>query len=132
MTLCGDRRATAGGFLRFCGVRAIFCGDRRGQNWIFFAGIVRALAVAPCEFVLVLGKPSAEIVRVEALLLWRRAVLLIAKWPFEVVVCAPALAIPRSRVRFPPGPRQLQLATFKDESSRRSTLSQLRLENRNF
>ena len=47
-----------------------------------------------------LGEPSAEIVRVEALSLWRRAILLLA---------TPAFAIPRSRVRFPPGPRQLRL-----------------------
>ena len=32
-----------------------------------------------------LGEPSAEIVRVEALSLWRRAILLLAKWPLEVV-----------------------------------------------
>ena len=31
-----------------------------------------------------LGEPSAEIVRVEALSLWRRAILLLAKWPLEV------------------------------------------------
>ena len=32
-----------------------------------------------------LGEPSAEIVRVEALSLWRCAILLLAKWPLEVV-----------------------------------------------
>ena len=32
-----------------------------------------------------LGEPSAEIVRVKALSLWRRAFLLLAKWPLEVV-----------------------------------------------
>ena len=126
------------------------CGDRACRS---------ALAVAPCEFVLTLanplrrscvskrsrcdavricldlGEPSAEILRVEALSLWRRANLSWARWtlcgdracrsalavaPCDflardtafgscLVVCAPAFAIPRSRVRFPPGPRQLRL-----------------------
>ena len=37
------------------------------------------------RILLSLGEPSAEIVRVEALSLWRRAILLFAKWPLEVV-----------------------------------------------
>ena len=57
-----------------------------------------------CVFFCGARATPAEIVRVEALSLWRRAILLLAKW-----VCAPAFAIPRSRVRFPPGPRQLRL-----------------------
>ena len=48
----------------------VVCGDRRGRS------------VRVC---LSLGEPSAEIVRVEALSLWRRAILLPAKWPLEVV-----------------------------------------------
>ena len=128
--------------------------------------------------------PSAEIVRVEALSLWRRANLswsrrtlcgdcacrsALAVAPCNIlareaafgsclVVCAPAFAIPRSRVRLPPGPRQLRLenrsisqllstnvvrgecscssgwkiVTFKYRRSVRSVLPQLRLENRNF
>ena len=37
------------------------------------------------RILLSLGEPSAEIVRVEVLSLWRRAILLLAKWPLEVV-----------------------------------------------
>ena len=44
--------------------RRTLCGDRACRS---------ALAVAPCEYCLALGEPSAEIVRVEALSLWRRA-----------------------------------------------------------
>ena len=57
-----------------------------------------------------LGEPSEEIVRVEALSLWRRAILLLAKWPLEAVSWfARLLSQSRGRVRFPPGPRQLRL-----------------------
>ena len=155
--------------------RRTLCGDPACRS---------ALAVAPCEFILSaanplrrscvskrsrcgavricldLGEPSAEILRVEALSLWRRAnlswsrralcgdracrialavapcasvlspmnplrrscvcrsSLAVAPCDFLaretafgscLVVCAPAFAIPRSRVRFPPGPRQLRL-----------------------
>ena len=154
--------------------RRTLCGDRARRS---------ALAVAPCEFVLSaanplrrscvskrsrcgavricldLGEPSAEILRVEALSLWCRANLswsrralcgdracriALAVAPCTsvlspmnplrrscvskrsrcgavrfscsrnglwscLVVCAPAFAIPRSRVRFPPGLRQLRL-----------------------
>ena len=94
------------------------------------AGIVRVEA-APCEFV---ARERA----------FGRC----------LVARAPAFAIPRSRVRFPPGPRQLRLksqrlstnvvrgacscspgwkiATFKYRRSTRSVLPQLRLKNRNF
>ena len=86
-----------------------------------------ALAVAPCNFV------AREMAFGSCL-----------------VARAPAFAIPRSRVRFPSGPRQLRLlstnvvrgacscssgwkfATFKYRRSMRSVLPQLRLENRNF
>ena len=151
--------------------RRTLCGDPACRS---------ALAVAPCEFILSaanplrrscvskrsrcgavricldLGEPSAEILRVEALSLWRRANL---SWSrralcgdracriaLAVAPCASVLspmnplrrscvskrsrcgavrfscsrnglwklsrgafAIPRSRVRFPPGPRQLRL-----------------------
>ena len=57
-----------------------------------------------------LGEPSAETVRVEALSLWRCAIFLLAKRPLEVVSWfARLLSQSRSRVRFPPGPRQLRL-----------------------
>ena len=72
-------------FNDFCGPRASLCGDRARPS---------ALAVAPCEFVLVSANP-AEIVRVEALC--------------NFLARETAFAIPRSRVRFPPGPRQLRL-----------------------
>ena len=80
-------------FYDVCGPRATLCGDRARRS---------ALAVAPCEFSL--GEPSAEIVRVAALSLWRHAIFLLAKRPLEVV------------------------SWF----ARLSVLLQLRLENRNF
>ena len=75
-------------------------------------GPLRRSCVSKCSrcgaarILLSLGEPSAEIVRVEALSLWRRAVLLLAKWPLEDVSWFARL---QSRVRFPPGPRQLRL-----------------------
>ena len=50
-------------------------------------------------------EPSAGIVRVDALSLWRRASLLLAKWPLEVVSWfARLLSQSRGRgFRFPPG-----------------------------
>ena len=145
-TLCGDRRGrgakTRGFFAFFCSARATLW-DRACRS---------ALAMAPCDFV------AREVAFGSCL-----------------VVCAPAFAIPQSRVRFPPGPRQLRLenrsfqvqtsyaerapaapagkaqllstdvvcgacshssgwkiATSKYKRSTRSTLPQLRLENRNF
>ena len=58
-----------------------------------------------------LGEPSAEIVRVAALSLWRRAIFLLANWPLEVVSWF-ARQLSQSRGRgfdSPPGPRQLRL-----------------------
>ena len=89
------------------------------------------------RILLSLGEPSAEIVRVEALSLWRRAILLLAKWPLEVVSWfARLLSQSRGRgfdsplVRASSG---LKIAAFKyTRSSVRSVLPQLRLENRNF
>ena len=83
-----------------------------------------------------LGEASAEIVRVEALLLWRRAILLLAKWPLEVVSWFARL-LSQSRVRgfdspLVRGSSSWKIATLECESSRRSTLSQFCLEKRNF
>ena len=104
-------------FAFFCGARAALCGDRRELEVFGVFGI-------PDE-------PSAEIVRVEALSLWRRAILAFGSC---LVVCAPAFAIPRLRVRFPlvRGSSGLKIAAFQYNRSTRSVLMQLRLENRNF
>ena len=88
-------------FCVFCGARATLCGDRRGRGAkarVFFLRFLRCprdplqrLRVSKrsrCGAVRIrvsLDEPSAEIVRVEALSLWRRAILLLAKWPLEVV-----------------------------------------------
>ena len=58
-----------GTFYDFCGARATLCGDRARQS---------ALAVAPCEFVLVSANPLRR-------LCVRRAIFLLAKRPLEVV-----------------------------------------------
>ena len=103
-----------------------------------------------------LGEPSAEIVRVEALSLWRRAIFLLAKRPLEVVSWfARLLSQSRGRgfdsplVRGSSGLKiaackykrstrsvllqlRLKIVTFKYRRSARSVLPQLRLENRNF
>ena len=124
-------------FYDFCGTRATLCGDSRGRGsktvdffardplrrfaWSRFkdcglftisacrarpSAEIRVVEVQNCGLFTISAahaRPSAQIVRVEAL-------SLLAKRPLEVVlVCAPAFAIPRSRVRFPPGPRQLRL-----------------------
>ena len=82
------------------------------------------------------ARPSAGIVRVEALSLWRRAYLLLAKWPLEVVSWLARL-ISQSRGRgfdspLVRGSSGFKIATFKYRRSMRSVLPQLRLENRNF
>ena len=83
-----------------------------------------------------LGEPSAEIVRVEALSLWRRAIFLLAKRPLEVVSWfARLLSQSRGRGFDSPlvrGSSGLKIAAFKYKRSTRSVLLQLRLENRNF
>ena len=74
-TLCGDRRgrgAKTADLLRFCGARM-----NPLRRSCVSSGAVRIRFS--------LGEPSAEIVRVEALSLWRRAILSLAKWPLEVV-----------------------------------------------
>ena len=81
-------------------------------------------------------EPSAEIVRVEALSLWRRAIFLLAKRLLEVVSwCARLLSQsrgPRFDSPLVRGSSGLRIATFKYKRSARSVLLQLRLENRNF
>ena len=80
-----------------------------------------------------LGEPSAEIVCVEALSLWRRAIFLLAKQPLEVV--SRLLSQSRGRGFDSPlvrGSSGLKIAAFKYKRSTRSVLLQLRLENRNF
>ena len=83
-----------------------------------------------------LGEPSAEIVRVEALSLWRRAIFLLAERPLEVVSWfARLLSQSRGRGFDSPlvrGSSGLKIAAFKYKRSTRSVLLQLRLENRNF
>ena len=110
-------------FYDVCGARAILCGDRVRPS---------ALAVAPCEFVL-LGEPSAEIVRVEALSLRVRSFLL-AKRSLEVVLWFARL-LSQSHGRgldFPlvRGSSGTKIAASKYKRSTRSVLPQLRLENR--
>ena len=133
-TLCGDVQKLRT-FYDFCKPRATLCGDRARRS---------ALAVAPCEFVLVSANPLR---RLRALAVAPRNILA-RETAFGscLVVCAFAFAIPRARVRSPPGPRQLlkiaafkykrstgwKIATFKYRRSARSVLPQLRLENRNF
>ena len=115
-TLCGDRRCQSGllrffagtgvvevqkleGFLRFFCFCFFFCprcprdplrrscvSKRSRRTLCGDRACGSALAVAPCDFV------AREMAFGSCL-----------------VVCAPAFAIPRSRVRFPPGPRQLRL-----------------------
>ena len=81
-----------------------------------------------------LGEPSAEIVRVEALSLWRRAIFLLAKRPLEVVSWfARLLSQSRGRGFDSPlvrGSSGLKIAAFKYKCSTRSVLLQLGLENR--
>ena len=121
-----------GVFLRFCRcARDPLRGSAwsRCKNSSFFAFLtfpdepsagIGVVEVQKFEVFCVLtfpDEPSAEIVRVEALSLWRGAkfFLVSANLAREMafgsclVVCAPAFAIPRSRARFPPGPRQLRL-----------------------
>ena len=138
---CGPRRGSKTvGFLRFPRSRATFCGDRARRS---------ALAVAPCEFVLVSANP------LEALSLWRRAIFLLASlWKLSRGLRAcfrnPAVAgsIPPWSTAAPAGKSQLlsknvvrgacscssgwKIATFKCRRSMRSVLPQLRLKNRNF
>ena len=83
-----------------------------------------------------LGEPSAEILRVEALSLWRRAIFLLAKRPLEVVSWFARLLSQSRGLGFDSplvrGSSGLKIAAFKCKRSTRSVLLQLRLANRNF
>ena len=117
-------------FCDFCGPRATLCGDSRGrgsksEDFLRFLRSARDPLRRSCaskrsgcgavRICLSLGEPSAEIVRVEALSLWRRALFLLAKRPLEVVSWFARLLSQSRGCGFdsPPGPR-------------------LRLENRSF
>ena len=138
-------------FYDFCGPRTTFCGDSRGrgsktEDFLRFLRSARDPLRRSCaskrsrcgavRICLSLGEPSAENVRVEALLLRRRAFFLLAKRPLEVVSWFARL-LSQSRgcgldsplVR---GSSGLKIAAFKYKRSTRSVLLQLRLENRNF
>ena len=81
-------------------------------------------------------EPSAEIVRVEALSLWRRAIFLLAKRRLEVVSWFARLLSQSRGLGFDSplvrGSSGLKIAAFKYKRSTRSVLLQLRLANRNF
>ena len=106
-------------FYDFCKPRATLCASKRSR-----CGAVR--------IGLSLGEPSAEIVRVEAFSVWRRA----ARRPLELVLWfARLLSQFRGRgfdSRLVRGSSGLKIAAFKYKRSTRSVLLQLRLENRNF
>ena len=138
-------------FYDFCWPRATLCGDSRGrgsktEDFLRFLRCARDPLRRSCaskrsccgavRVCLSLGEPSAEIVRVEVLSLWRRAIFLLAKRPLEVVSWF-ALLLSQSRGRgfdspLVRGSSGLKIAAFKYKRSTRSVLLQLRLENRNF
>ena len=116
-----------------CGLFTISAGARDPLRRSCASKRSRCGAVRIC---LSLGEPSAEIVRVEALSLWRRAIFLLARetaFGSCLVVCAPAFAIRGRRFDSPlvRGSSGLKIAAFKYKRSTRSVLLQLRLENRN-
>ena len=138
-------------FYDFCWPRATLCGDSRGrgsktEDFLRFLLAARDPPRRSCaskrsrcgavQICLSLGEASAEIVRVEALSLWRRAIFLLAKRPLEVVSWfARLLSQSRGRGFDSPlvrGSSGLKIAAFKYKRSVRSVLPQLRLENRNF
>ena len=138
-------------FYDFCWPCASLCGESRGrgsktEDFLRFLLAARdplrrscASKRSRCGAVRIcfsLGEPSADIVRVEVLSLWRRAIFLLAKRPLEVVSWFARL-LSQSRGRgfeFPlvRGSSGLKIAAFKYKRSTRSVLLQLRLENRNF
>ena len=140
-----------GTFYDFCGARATLCGDSRGRG-SKTGDFLRFLLAARdplrrfawsrfknCGLFTISAsrvRPAAGIVRVEALSLWRRANLLLAKWPLEVVSwLARLLSQSRGRGFDSPLVRSssgLKIAAFTYKRSTRSVLLQLRLENRNF
>ena len=132
-------------------MRATLCGDSRGrgqktEDFLRFLQAARDPLRGSCaskrsrcgavRICLSVGEPSAEIVRVEALSLWRRAIFLLAKRPLEVVSWFARLLL-QSRGRgfdslLVRGSSGLKIAAFKYKRSTRSVLLQLRLENRIF
>ena len=138
-------------FYDFCGPRATLCGDSRGrgsktEDFLRFVRCARDPLRGSCvlkrsrcgavRICLSLGEPSAEIVRVEVLSLWRRAIFLLAKRPLEVVSWFARLpSQSRGRGFDSPlvrGSSGLKIAAFKYKRSTRTVLLQLRLANRNF
>ena len=124
-TLCGDSRGRGSriaDFSDFCKPRATLCGDSRGRgsktvNFLRFLTRARDplrrfawSRFKNCGLFTISAsraRRSAGIVRVEALSLWRRANLLLAKWPLEVVSWLARL-LSQSRGRgfdSPPAPR---------------------------
>ena len=108
-------------------------------------GVVDVQKLMVFSILNLLARPSARIVRVEALSLWRRANLLLAKWSLEVVAWfARLLSESRGRGVDPRLVRGsfsrqksqllssgLKFATFYNCSAR-STVLQLRLKNGTF
>ena len=107
-------------FYDICGARATLCGDLRGrgsktEDFLRFLLAARDPLRRSCawkrsrcgavQICLSLGEPSAEIVRVAPCEFVAREMA----FGSCLVARAPAFAIPRSRVRFPPGPQQLRL-----------------------
>ena len=111
-------------FYDFCGARATLCGDRARQS---------ALAVAPCEFVLVSANPLRRLCMSKRS---RCGAVQLAERPLEVVPWfARLLSQSRGRGFDSPlvrGSSGLKIAAFKYKRSTRSVLLQLLLENRNF
>ena len=117
-------------FYDFCGPSATLSADLSRLR-IFSSKRSRCGAVRIC---LSLGEPSAEIVPVEALSLWRRAIFLLAKRPLEVVSWfARLLSQSHGRGLDSPlvrGSSGSKIAASKYKRSARSVPPQLRLENR--
>ena len=122
-----------GAFYDFCGARATLCGDSRGRS---------STTVDFLRFLLAARDPlrrscASKRSRCGAVNILARE----TAFGSCLVVRTPAFAMPRSRVRFPPGnvvrgacscSSGWKIVTFKYRRSARSVLPQLRLENRNF
>ena len=137
-------------FYDFTHARATLCGDSRGrgsktEDFLRFLRCARHPLRRSCaskrsrcgavRICLSLGKPSAEIVRVEALSRWRRAIFLLAKRPLEVVSWFARL-LSQSRGRgfdssLVRGSSGLKIAASKYKRSTRSAPA-APAENRNF
>ena len=145
LAACDPLRRFAWSRFKNCGlftisaVRAQPCGDSRGRGsktrdflrfWCARDPLRRSCAskrsrCGAVRICLSLGEPSAEIARVEALSLWRRAIFLLAKLLSE----SRGRGFDSPLVR---GSSGLKIAASKYKRSTRSVLLQLRLENRNF